>query len=312
MHDKRFKLIYFSTGGSEVREFSLDLKKAALLLSSVLFFCFLLLFGVLSLFTRYFHNAYISSLKKSNSQLQTMLADMEKKVKKIEGSVETIRKTDQKLRTYLEMPDSSVDERKLGRGGLDQQSFASYNINTADVNIINAARVSKLLDELDKRLEFAQKSRNEIAEQAKENDEMWRHIPSINPVTAIDGRLTDRFGWRIHPLTRLKQFHEGLDISAPRRTKVIAPADGEVEVVVVKYAPNQSYGKQVIINHGYGFRTVYAHLNDIFVKEGEKVRRGQVIGTVGDTGRATGPHLHYEVHKDGIAQNPENFILVTD
>ena len=307
MQDKRFKLIYFSTGGSEVREYSLGWDKLAIYFSGFLLVCLIFLFGALSLFTNIFHNANVASLKKNNSQLKQMLADMEKKVKKIEGNVDYIKKTDRDLRVFLDMPDYSEDERKLGRGGLESETYSVYSHST-DEALNNAIRINKLLNELDKRVDFAQQSRNEITKHHSESDERWRHIPSVIPVAG--GRFTDQFGWRIHPLTGQRQFHEGLDISANRGTPVRAPADGVVEVVVSRYKPNQSYGKQVIINHGNGFRTIYAHLKGIDVNEGQKVKRFDRIGTVGDTGRATGPHLHYEVLREGSKVNPMDYILV--
>lgn len=309
MHGKRFKLIYFSTGGSEVQEYSLGWKKLSLLFTGFLIICLSFLFVGISLFTNFFHNANVTTLKKTNSQLKEMMAEMEKKVKKIEGNVEYIKKTDHDLRIFLDMADYTEDERKLGRGGMAQEANSVYGHST-DEALGNAMRMNKLLNDLDKRMEFANQSRNEISKQFSENDEKWKCIPSIQPVA--NGRFTDQYGWRIHPLTQQRQFHEGLDISASRGTPVRAPADGVVEVVVSKYKPNQSYGRQIIINHSNGYRTVYAHLKNVQVKEGQKVLRYQVIGTVGDSGRATGPHLHYEVHKNGGTLNPMDYLLVLE
>ncbi|MDZ7314937.1 MAG: M23 family metallopeptidase [candidate division KSB1 bacterium] len=313
MHNKRFKLIYFSTGGSEVREFSLDLRKV-IVLSSAFVVCFAaLLIGIIALFTNYFHNSNIASLKKSNTQLRQMLAEMEKKVKKIETNVEVIKSSDQQLRQILDMTDYTEDERKLGRGGLasSEYTLASIQPSTVDANVVNAARIAKFLDDLDRRLEFVQKSREEIEKKEKENQSLWNHIPSINPVQG-EYRFTDSFGWRVHPLTRIRQYHEGQDISAKRGTPVVAAADGRVTTVVGKHDPNRSYGRYIAIDHGEGYLTLYAHLKTVEVKEGQEVRRGQVIGTVGDTGSATGPHLHYEVHYMGSVQDPLNYILEAD
>ena len=128
------------------------------------------------------------------------------------------------------------------------------------------------------------------------------HTPVVAPVVGV---ITDGFGPRIDPLTHQPAFHDGLDISVAFGTVVTAPADG-----VVTYADRDSgYGRLLKINHGYGYTTMYGHLDRFMVKEGSRVTRGQPIGKVGMSGRTTGPHLHYEVWKDGEKQNPLYYIL---
>jgi len=128
------------------------------------------------------------------------------------------------------------------------------------------------------------------------------HTPVVAPVVGV---ITDGFGPRIDPVTHQPAFHDGLDISVAFGTVVSAPADG-----VVTYADRDSgYGKLLKINHGYGYTTIYGHLDRFLVKEGSRVTRGQPIGKVGMSGRTTGPHLHYEVWKDGEKQNPLYYIL---
>lgn len=141
-----------------------------------------------------------------------------------------------------------------------------------------------------------------VEQRLSEQQLLLAHTPTIAPVVGV---ITDGFGPRIDPITRQAAFHDGLDISAAFGTPVKAPADG-----LVVFADRESgYGKVVKINHGYGFLTLYGHLDRILVKEGQRVKRGEVIGRVGMTGRTTGPHLHYEVWKDGEKQNPLHYIL---
>ncbi|MCX7894556.1 MAG: peptidoglycan DD-metalloendopeptidase family protein [Thermoanaerobaculum sp.] len=141
-----------------------------------------------------------------------------------------------------------------------------------------------------------------VEQRLSEQQLLLSHTPTIAPVVGV---ITDGFGPRIDPMTRQAAFHDGLDISAAFGTPVKAPADG-----LVVFADREAgYGKAIKINHGYGFVTVYGHLDRILVKEGQRVKRGDIIGRVGMTGRTTGPHLHYEVWKDGERQNPLHYIL---
>jgi murein DD-endopeptidase MepM/ murein hydrolase activator NlpD len=306
MHGKRLKLIYFSTGGSEVKEFSLGWKKISLLFSGILAISLLFVFAGLLIFTDVFQDVEIAHLKKTNTQLEKMLGDMEAKVKEIEQEVLSIEKDDKDLRVFVDLDDPGDEARQLGRGGLSEVTYSIYATSENEL-LQNAQRISQLLDNLDVRMNSVENSRGEILSKYNENDDKWRRIPSIRPVEG--GRLSAQFGWRIHPLTGKQQYHEGLDIAAPRGTPIYAPADGTVESVIRKYRPNQSYGRQIVIDHGNGIKTRYAHLKNVNVHEGEKVTRFTPIGTVGDTGRSTGPHLHYEVLTNDVPKNPYEYIL---
>ena len=305
MYGKRLKLIYFSTGGSEVKEYSLGWQRLLVFFFGFLAVCLVFVFMGLALFTDIFHDAQNVDLKRRNTHLKTMLAEIETKVQELEKQVDNIQRDDKDLRIFLSMEDPGEDTRKLGRGGLAKpQSIYS---KSEDEALRNANRINQLLEELENRMTFASKSRLEIISKYNENDQKWRRMPSIRPIEG--GRITDGFGPRTHPTIGIQQFHDGLDIAAPRGTPVYATADGTVEKVIIKYQPNQSYGRQILIDHGNGIKTRFAHLRTIDVIEGEQVTRFTKIGTVGDTGRSTGPHLHYEVIVEGEHQNPMFYIL---
>ena len=123
------------------------------------------------------------------------------------------------------------------------------------------------------------------------------------------GRISDKFGYRLDPFIQKIKHHDGVDISAPRGTEVYASADGIVERAKNNYKPNHGYGKEVIINHGNGIKTRYAHLDKINVKPGQRVNRWDIIGWVGNTGRSTGPHLHYEVMANGQHKDPQLYMI---
>jgi len=307
MRGKRLKLIYFSTSESQLKELSLGWKNISLLFTGFLTVCLFFLFIGLLLFTDLFYDAEVNTLKKTNGQLKEMLAEMESKVKEIQKQINDIEKNDRDLRVFVDLEDPGEDARKLGRGGLSDASFASMYSSSADEALKKAKRITLLLKNVDHRIGKALDSREEIIDKYNENDEKWKHIPSIKPVEG--GRNSAYFGWRRHPLTGKDQFHEGLDIAASRGTPVIAPADGVVVEALVNYRPNESYGKQIVIDHGYGIKTRYAHLRHVRVHVGQKVQRFALIGTVGDTGRSTGPHLHYEVIVDEKPANPLFYIL---
>jgi len=185
------------------------------------------------------------------------------------------------------------------------QSEVSGEIND------NAAAKSNsgndLISQLEENLSRTQELQKTIIEKFEIRRKQLEHIPSIKPL--LSGRITDLFGKRKDPFVYRTRHHQGLDIGAPRGTEVFAPANGVIEFVKTAYRRNSGYGKAVVINHGYGIKTLYGHLSDIKVKAGQKIERWDIIGLVGETGRATGPHLHYEVWVDGAACDPIRFIL---
>lgn len=131
---------------------------------------------------------------------------------------------------------------------------------------------------------------------------LWAHTPSIYPTW---GRFTSGFGWRRSPFGRWKEFHPGVDIANHQGTPVVATADGVVE----RASRDGGFGNTVIVSHGYGFKTLFGHLKTIKVHRGEQVKRGQIIGLMGNTGRSTGPHVHYEIIENGSPVNPKYFLL---
>ena len=150
--------------------------------------------------------------------------------------------------------------------------------------------------------EFLDRQLAKVEQKLSEQSLVLAHTPTVAPVIGV---ITDGFGPRLDPITRRPSYHPGLDISAPIGTPVRSPAGG----VVVFAGRESGYGKVIRVSHGYGYTTLYAHLDRFSVKAGDRVERGAVIGQVGMTGRTTGPHLHYEVWKDSEKQNPLHYIL---
>ena len=147
------------------------------------------------------------------------------------------------------------------------------------------------------------KSLDEIVALAKEKEDMLASIPAILPIKKGDFYVASGYKMRMHPILKINKFHKGMDFTAPKGTPIYASGDGQIH----RAQRSSTFGKVVYIDHSYGYKTIYAHLSKMVVRRGEKVKRGDLIGYVGSTGLSVAPHLHYEVHKNGIAVNPINF-----
>jgi murein DD-endopeptidase MepM/ murein hydrolase activator NlpD len=163
------------------------------------------------------------------------------------------------------------------------------------------------MDNILGKLYVQSKSFDEVFALAKNKERMLACIPAIQPVNNKDlRRIGSYFGTRMDPFYKVRKFHEGIDFSAPVGTEIYATGNGTVEMAGREFG---GYGNEIILDHGYNYKTLYAHLSRIFVKPGQKVLRGQIIGYVGNTGKSTSPHLHYEVRKNSVAVNPIYFFF---
>ena len=192
--------------------------------------------------------------------------------------------------------------RKAGYGGTNRYEALSGYINSDMVT-----NTAKKVDILESQLYVQSKSFDEVFEMAKNKKEMLSCIPAIMPVRNVDiYRISSHYGYRTDPFYKVQKFHGGIDFSAPLGTPIYCSGDGVVE----KVEKNKGgYGNNVVINHGYGYKTRYAHLSKALVKKGQKVKRGEKIALVGNSGKSTAPHLHYEVIKNNKAINPVNFFF---
>ncbi|MBR2450487.1 MAG: M23 family metallopeptidase [Paludibacteraceae bacterium] len=167
-----------------------------------------------------------------------------------------------------------------------------------------AADLTQKVDMLEKELYTQAKSYDEVLEMAKNQEIRMENIPAIQPVMNKDlKRVASGYGMRIDPVYHVRKFHQGMDFSAPIGTDVFATGNAKVEFAGWR----QGYGNTVILDHGYGYKTLYAHLYKVLVRKGQKVRRSDIIALVGNTGKSTGPHLHYEVRLNGKPVDPRNY-----
>ena len=193
-----------------------------------------------------------------------------------------------------------------GVGGHDKYSYLNSYASSGEYLKKQLVKV----DNLKRKFDIQQKSLDSLYTIALKREKRLASIPSIKPVQADklkkDLEYLSGFGIRLHPLHKVRKFHKGIDFTAPAGTKIQATGDGRV-VKVEK--GGRGYGNCVTIDHGFGFKTLYAHMLKISVREGQMVKKGQMVGLVGNTGTSTAPHLHYEVHVNGSAVNPINYVL---
>ena len=190
--------------------------------------------------------------------------------------------------------------RSAGFGGINRYAHLE-NMTTSELMI----NTSKKVDQIAKQIYIQSKSFDEVIKMAEDKSNMLASIPSIQPVSNKDlTRMVSGYGMRTHPIYKTQHLHEGMDFAAEIGTPIYATGNGKVEKVGYDRG---GYGKHIIIDHGYGYKTLYAHMNTTVVKKGARVDRGATIGTVGSTGLSVGPHLHYEVQYNGKKENPSFF-----
>ena len=238
-----------------------------------------------------------------NENLRAVVKEQNEQLDFMSSVLDYIQETDDNIyRTIFETDPYPNYKRKLGTGGNPNKYKKYKGYEHSDLVL----ETQKKLDLLAKRLTAQSKSFDELKTLITRKKELIESVPSIQPISNKDlTRLASGFGIRMHPVHKIMKQHDGVDFTAPRGTDIYATGKGVVEKVDFM----QGYGKTVIVNHGFGHKTLYAHCSGYNVKVGQKVKRGDVIAYVGNTGISTAPHLHYEVHKNGKAVNPINFFF---
>jgi len=237
---------------------------------------------------------YAIELKSNAKELKKIQQD----VKLANEVLDIIQGRDEEIyRAALYADEFPKELRQMGTGGSDKYDYLNGMTNS-DLLISTASQI----DKLEKRLHAQSLSFKELLDLAKEKENILACIPAIQPVRNTDlNRRIGGFGWRIDPIYKTRKRHAGIDFTANKGTEVYATGDG---VVVALERKKWGYGLSIIIDHGYGYQTRYAHLSKFKVKIGQKIKRGELIGLIGSTGKSTGPHLHYEVAVNGVKVNP--------
>lgn len=239
-------------------------------------------------------------LKREKEEILANYQFLNKELDEVKAVLKDIQYRDDNIyRTIFEAEPLSEEVRKAGFGGTDSYQ----NLRHLDSDEI-VANTTQRFDIISKQLYIQSKSFDEVANLAKNKDQMIKSIPSILPIQSNQIKRVGHFGMRKHPVYKIWKLHEGTDFTARTGTEIHSTGDG---VVVEVKSSKRGYGNQIVIDHGFGYKTRYAHMSKFLVKPGQKVKRGEVIGLVGNTGLSTGPHLHYEVRKNNRAIDPINF-----
>ena len=257
--------------------------------------------GFYFLFNAIFPSATEKKLERENANLQEQLDAMNEELVLMSAVLSDIEKRDNEIYRVVFNADPFPQQmRDLGTGGTDEYDHLKGFDASAKI-IENTQK----LKELQKRIYAQSISFDEVIKLAKEKEKMLASIPAIQPIANKDlTRMSSGYGWRIDPIYKTQKMHWGIDFTAETGTNVYATGNGVVKAIEEKL---WGYGTSVIIDHGFGYCTRYAHLSGYTVKVGDKITRGQHIGFVGSTGKSTSPHLHYEVEKNGVKVNPIHF-----
>jgi murein DD-endopeptidase MepM/ murein hydrolase activator NlpD len=252
-------------------------------------------------FTRQLDSPKEKLLKSEMEVYKTELQRLSKDMDLVSRALDDIEKRDEDLYRLALYADRFPEElRIMGTGGSDRYAYLDGYSNSTLLK-----STSEKMDQLERRLHSQSLSFKELLDLAKNKEKMLASVPAIQPVRNKElKRMASGFGYRIDPIYKTRRMHTGMDFTANVGTEVYATGDGVIEELEKS---GWGYGNAIVINHGFGFKTRYAHLSAFKVKHGQRVKRGELIGLVGNTGKSTGPHLHYEVVKGGVKVNPIHY-----
>ena len=287
----------------EYEEVKLTLWDRAKKLSYYLIASVVFSFLILSIAFYNIRNYIQKEAAKENQSLRQEISSFNKDLSLILEVLGDIQLRDDNIYRAIFETDPYPDyKRQLGTGGNSMKYKKYENMEYGDLVI----EISKKIELIEKKLASQSKSFDEVFDLTKEKQKMIKSIPSIQPVSNRDlTRIASGFGLRMHPIYKIIKMHKGMDFTAPIGTEIYATGDGIVE----KVGWVGGYGRTIMINHGFGYKTRYAHCSKYNCRKGQKVKRGDLIGFVGNTGQSSGPHLHYEVFKNNRQINPVNFFF---
>ena len=258
-------------------------------------------FVAILVFDRYFESPKVRSQKRQIEFLESQLSTMEGQVTEMSDALGELVERDEVIyRNIFGAEPYPPHLRNPGIGGTDRYRDLRGLEQSEQVIALRQD-----MAELERRILAQGESVGELVQLAENQEELLQSIPAIQPVRNSDlKRMASGYGYRIHPIYKVRKMHWGMDFSAPTGTEIFATGNGKVVEVKKKY---NGYGHHIKIQHGFGYETLYAHMSKILVRKGQRVERGEVIGLVGSTGTSVAPHLHYEVFKEGKRVNPAHY-----
>jgi len=261
--------------------------------------------GLLILYGAYFESPKELLLRNEVKEMEFYYENLAVEVEKLHQQLSNIEYRDDNIyRVVLGAEPIDKSIREAGVGGLDRyEDIKNKNILHADLIV----KLSENVDNLRRKIYIETKSQDDVVELAESKEKLFAAIPAIQPVANKQLiALASGFGLRFHPIYKVKKMHTGIDFAAAIGTPIYATADGVIDRLDVSFS---GYGKMIEIDHGFGYRTRYAHMHGFAVRQGQKIKRGDLIGYVGDTGLSTAPHLHYEVFVNGVHANPVHYFF---
>ena len=292
MFARRFRIIYLPRSSSQIREFRFSKWKVFLLTGGLGFIISAVVVMLTAVSLTLMPNYQLQMMARENERLLSRITRSNERMTVLQRQIIELADKDEKLRLLADMPLIDEDTRQAGIGG-----------SLPPPGLDPGLDLEELLKKFERQVELQKVSFAEIQQKLNQNLDVARHTPAICPVKKV--RVTSGYGWRKDPFTGVLKPHKGIDFGAERGTPVYATADGQV----VMTRRVNTFGKVIRIDHGYGYETVYGHLQTYNIRSGQQVKRGDIIGTVGNTGRSTAPHLHYEVRVNKEPVNPADFMF---
>jgi len=298
---KKITIVYLPDGINAVRQFKVP---------KVLFNIILLLSLSVAAFFFWVSNNYMElkknipeklTLLQQNAQYKNQLKSLAGKIDQMNKKVAELKEFETKLKIMVNLDTGEDGTQFLGVGGSDSSILESEDSSGKSPQRL-VSLMHQSLDNLNAEISVQKREKTELYSFLESQKTMFSCTPSVTPAA---GWVSSRFGYRVSPFTSKKEFHSGLDIASRVGTEILSSADG----VVTSVGKSDGLGIHIVINHGYGFKTIYGHLSKTLVKDGQTVKRGQDIALMGNTGRSTGSHLHYEVQLNEVPVNPERYIL---
>ena len=284
-----------------VRQWHFDRIQALTFACTALIVIGVSLFFVSDKLSHYLYEKRLQEFRTNYANVSKNLESLKSKLTSLDSQINKIEEKDNAIRTYAGMPIIDKDIRKLGVGG--HLADVNFSDNLAPIINNELSILEMNVEKLSREVSLELTSYTSIYNKVQEDINRISKIPSIRPVEG--GYLNSTFGYRNDPIDHVRRFHQGQDITVRSGTPVLSPADGVVKRAY--YAGG--FGNHIKLEHGSGYTTLFAHLSKINVKHGQIVKRGEIIGYTGNTGRSTAPHLHYEIHHNGKPQNPLDYFF---